>query len=72
MIFIYFVQGGSVAHRVFHTRLLPLILLPGKPAGLHDTFHANAEEICEQMGGLNAPLLVPEGQKYSLDTAQTQ
>ncbi|GJE85718.1 ribonuclease-III-like-domain-containing protein [Phanerochaete sordida] len=48
--------GGRVAHRLFHTRLLPHILLPGKPAGLPDLFHADALKICEQMGGPQADL----------------
>ncbi|EKM61237.1 uncharacterized protein PHACADRAFT_156461 [Phanerochaete carnosa HHB-10118-sp] len=48
--------GGQVAHRLFHTRLLPHILLPGAPDGLPDSFHADATKICEQMGGPQADL----------------
>jgi len=49
--------GGAVSHRLFHTRMLPHILLPGRPEGLHDAFHDHALEMCEQMGGLDAPLV---------------
>lgn len=51
-------QGASVAHRVFHTRLLPNVLLPGNMAGLPDVFHADAEAMCERMGGPNGRLLL--------------
>lgn len=50
-------QGGSVAHRVFHTRLLPNALLPGQTQGLPDEFHADAEALCKQMGGPDGKLL---------------
>ncbi|CCL99360.1 uncharacterized protein FIBRA_01378 [Fibroporia radiculosa] len=49
--------GGNVAHRLFHTRVLPHILLPGSPDGLRDAFHPHAMQICESMGGLNGDLL---------------
>ncbi|KAG7086876.1 hypothetical protein E1B28_002796 [Marasmius oreades] len=49
--------GGSVAHRVFHTRVLPLILLGKKNDGLPAAFHGDARSICNQMGGLQGPLL---------------
>ncbi|KAI0922725.1 hypothetical protein AcV5_009622 [Taiwanofungus camphoratus] len=52
--------GGSVAHRLFHTRVLPHILLPGSPDGLHDAFHESALAICSQMGGLDGALVVPQ------------
>ncbi|KAI0080301.1 hypothetical protein K474DRAFT_1658017 [Panus rudis PR-1116 ss-1] len=55
---VYHQFGGSVAHRLFHTRVLPHLLLPGRPEGLHDAFHAHALEICEQMGGENGPLVL--------------
>lgn len=51
--------GGHVAHRLFHTRLLPHILLPGTPEGLPDHFHPDALKICEKMGGPQADLLGP-------------
>ncbi|ETW78408.1 hypothetical protein HETIRDRAFT_454355 [Heterobasidion irregulare TC 32-1] len=50
--------GGSVAHRLFHTRLLPHILLPGRSEGLHDSFHEDALATCEKMGGANGPLVL--------------
>ncbi|OBZ76930.1 hypothetical protein A0H81_03057 [Grifola frondosa] len=56
--------GGSVAHRLFHTRVLPLILLPGNQQGLPDAFHEHALEVCERMGGPDGALIVP-GQKAS-------
>ncbi|KAL4241665.1 hypothetical protein ABKN59_000843 [Abortiporus biennis] len=54
---IYHQFGGSVAHNVFHTRLLPHILLPGRPEGLPDSLHDHALKICQQLGGVNAPLV---------------
>ncbi|TFY78307.1 hypothetical protein EWM64_g5705 [Hericium alpestre] len=52
-------KGGSTAHRLFHTRLLPHILLPGKPEGLLDTYHVRAHEVLKQMGGPQGPLAPP-------------
>ncbi|KAI0348377.1 hypothetical protein BDW22DRAFT_1366032 [Trametopsis cervina] len=49
--------GGNVAHRLFHTRLLPHVLLPGRPDGLHDSFHGHALKICKQLGGQHGNLL---------------
>ncbi|KAL6304703.1 ribonuclease-III-like-domain-containing protein [Sparassis latifolia] len=51
--------GGSVAHRLFHTRMLPHLLLPGRSEGLHDVFHEHALQVCQQMGGPNGALVVP-------------
>ena len=44
-------QGGSVAHRLFHTRILPHLLLPGRSSGVPEEFHATALRICGRMGG---------------------
>ena len=55
---LYIFQGGSVAHRLFHPRLLPHILLPGRSEGLHDSFHEHALATCEKMGGANGPLVL--------------
>ncbi|KAH7912613.1 hypothetical protein BJ138DRAFT_1171799 [Hygrophoropsis aurantiaca] len=55
---VYHQFGGSVAHRVFHTRLLPHILLPGKPEGVPAEFHQKALDISERMGGMDGDLLV--------------
>ncbi|KAI0319903.1 hypothetical protein OF83DRAFT_1054146, partial [Amylostereum chailletii] len=49
--------GGAVAHRLFHTRLLPHILLHGRPDGLPDALHEYAKAACEKMGGVHGPLL---------------
>ena len=54
-------QGGSVAHRVFHTRLLPLVLLPGTSDGLPDVFHKDALLASKRMGGETGPLLPRPG-----------
>ncbi|KAF9255568.1 hypothetical protein L218DRAFT_883869 [Marasmius fiardii PR-910] len=54
---IYHQFGGSVAHRVFHTRVLPQILLGKKNDGLPEAFHGDARAICNQMGGLQGPLI---------------
>ncbi|KAH9050947.1 hypothetical protein EDB83DRAFT_2522402 [Lactarius deliciosus] len=50
-------QGGSVAHRLFHTRVLPHILLPGSPLGLPDVLHADALSAVERYGGPEGPLV---------------
>lgn len=52
--------GGSVAHRLFHTRVLPNILVPGRPEGLPDVFHEHVMEVCDSMGGLKGDLLAAE------------
>jgi len=49
--------GGSVAHRLFHTRVLPHLLLPGSPFGLPDVLHPDALSAAERFGGLEGPLL---------------
>ncbi|KAI9508555.1 ribonuclease-III-like-domain-containing protein [Russula earlei] len=49
--------GGSVTHRLFHTRVLPYLLLPGSPFGLPDVLHADALKASERYGGLRGPLL---------------
>src|SRR5712691_10173583 len=50
-------QGGRVTHRLFHTRVLPHLLLPGSPFGLPDVLHADALKAAEYYGGLNGPLV---------------
>ena len=50
-------QGGRVAHRLFHTRMLPHLLLPGSPFGLPDVLHGDALRAAEYYGGLNGPLV---------------
>ncbi|KAI0260185.1 hypothetical protein BC834DRAFT_832245 [Gloeopeniophorella convolvens] len=49
--------GGSVAHRLFHTRVLPRLLLPGSPFGLPDVLHTEALKVAERYGGVDGPLL---------------
>ncbi|EIM91859.1 uncharacterized protein STEHIDRAFT_151216 [Stereum hirsutum FP-91666 SS1] len=53
--------GGSVTHRVFHTRVLPHILLPNRPEGLHSAFHDHAKDVCRNMGGPEGPLVLLGG-----------
>ncbi|KAI0302369.1 ribonuclease-III-like-domain-containing protein [Multifurca ochricompacta] len=48
--------GGSVAHRLFHTRMLPHLLLPGSPLGLPDVLHPDALKAAERYGGTEGPL----------------
>ncbi|KAJ7669016.1 hypothetical protein B0H17DRAFT_1087126 [Mycena rosella] len=48
--------GASVAHRVFHTRLLPRLLSP--EGGLPMAFHADAHEACARLGGAHGALLL--------------
>jgi len=48
--------GGSVAHRVFHTRVLPHIYQFGLPTSLHEKMR----EACDRLGGENAILLTSE------------
>jgi len=64
--------GGSVAHQVFHTRLLPHILLPGQKEGLHDAFHAHALEICEKMGGMDAAVRLPRAPEGSVPSEKSE
>ncbi|KAF7349172.1 RNase III domain-containing protein [Mycena sanguinolenta] len=47
--------GASVAHRVFHTRVLPRLLLPH--GGLPTCFHQDAQEACERLGGVEGDLV---------------
>ncbi|KAI6045364.1 hypothetical protein EDC04DRAFT_2926019 [Pisolithus marmoratus] len=54
---VYHQFGGSVAHRLFHTRILPHILLPNQHGGVPMEFHARALSISERMGGLEASKL---------------
>ncbi|KIK82752.1 hypothetical protein PAXRUDRAFT_35530 [Paxillus rubicundulus Ve08.2h10] len=53
---VYHQFGGSVAHRLFHTRILPHILLPERSSGVPAEFHAKALQICERMGGTEGDL----------------
>ncbi|TFK49476.1 hypothetical protein OE88DRAFT_1633124 [Heliocybe sulcata] len=52
---IYHQFGGTVAHRIFHTRILPHLLLPGSTEGLPDSLHSYAIEISEKLGGSPTP-----------------
>ncbi|KAF8548824.1 hypothetical protein OG21DRAFT_1448664 [Imleria badia] len=49
--------GGSVTHQLFHTRILPHLLLPERSSGVPEEFHATALQICERMGGPESDLL---------------
>jgi hypothetical protein len=52
-----------MAQRVFHTRVLPKLLLERRPEGLPDVFHADVLAMCERMGG-------PKGQLMTKSTLQ--
>ncbi|KAF5383241.1 hypothetical protein D9615_004866 [Tricholomella constricta] len=51
---IFYQFGGSVAHRVFHTRVLPQLLGRGLP----NAFGKDARAACESMGGEDGNLLL--------------
>jgi len=53
---VYHQFGGSVAHQLFHTRILPHLLLPGRLSGVPEEFHETALRICERMGGPESDL----------------
>lgn len=48
---------------MFHTRLLPLVLVKG---GVPQHFHDAARDIAQRMGGVNGPLLVKESEKEAV------
>ncbi|KAF7326366.1 Nuclear export factor [Mycena venus] len=48
--------GASVAHRVFHTRVLPRLLLPH--GGLPTCFHQDAHDACARLGGAHGSLIL--------------
>lgn len=50
-------KGGSTAHRIFHTRVLPHLLLSQRDVGLPELFHRDARAACAEMGGIHGPLL---------------
>ncbi|KAF5368972.1 hypothetical protein D9758_003020 [Tetrapyrgos nigripes] len=58
---IYEQFGGSVAHRLFHTRILPRLVsaAPGKQ-NLPTAFHQDVRVVCNRMGGTKGPLLKKE------------
>ncbi|KAF5336476.1 hypothetical protein D9611_006643 [Ephemerocybe angulata] len=61
---IYFQFGGSVAHRVFHTRMLPHLLVRG---GLPPAFHEEVATVAKRMGGPMGNLLHPSGKSEPTD-----
>ncbi|PFH49369.1 hypothetical protein AMATHDRAFT_63325 [Amanita thiersii Skay4041] len=54
---IYYHFGALAAQRVFHTRILPKLLLGRKPEGLPEVFHKDALDLCERMGGVDGEVL---------------
>ncbi|KAF8189302.1 ribonuclease-III-like-domain-containing protein [Pholiota molesta] len=62
---VYNQYGASVAHRLFHTRLLPCLLVKG---GLPKQFHEEVETICERMGGREGPLLLEEAETPKVES----
>ncbi|KAF4616811.1 hypothetical protein D9613_008499 [Agrocybe pediades] len=63
---IYQQYGASVAHRVFHTRLLPLLKVKG---GLPQAFYAHADRVLKTIGGENVPLLKQNNTKVEVESA---
>ncbi|KAF9004692.1 hypothetical protein BDQ17DRAFT_1354503 [Cyathus striatus] len=59
---VYWQYGASTAHKLFHTRMLPHLLLEGSrnSPGLPSEFHEDARNVCARMGGLNVRLLSRE------------
>jgi hypothetical protein len=53
------IQGGSVALRAFHTRVLPNLLIDGVNGGLPVIFHSEVRQICKSMGGPEGDLTKP-------------
>ncbi|KAJ6611004.1 ribonuclease-III-like-domain-containing protein [Mycena sp. CBHHK59/15] len=62
--------GASVAHRVFHTRVLPRLLLP--QGGLPVCFHPDALEACERLGGARGKLLLDSDAPPDMESWQHQ
>jgi len=60
--------GASTAHRVFHTRVLPHILLSTNHTGLPEVFHGDARSACNRFGGMHGPLVVDYSSLPSLPT----
>ncbi|KAL0958442.1 hypothetical protein HGRIS_000585 [Hohenbuehelia grisea] len=48
--------GGAVAHRVFHTHLLPLLAIHNKAVGLPQIFHEDVKRIRRELEGSNREL----------------
>ena len=55
-----------MAHRVFHTRLLPCMLVKG---ALHEAFHRDALLVCDRMGGPEGRLVINSSNKNVADSA---
>ena len=55
-----------MAHRVFHTRLLPCMLLKG---ALHEAFHSDALLACDRMGGPEGSLVINSSAKNVAESA---
>ena len=51
-------QGGRIAHRHFHIRVLQHLLLPGPPFGLQNVLRADALKAVEHYVGLKGSLVL--------------
>ncbi|GJJ10350.1 hypothetical protein Clacol_004576 [Clathrus columnatus] len=51
--------GGTIAHRVFHTRILPHIYHFGLPLSMHDKM----QDACNRLGGQHGSLLTVEARQ---------
>jgi len=58
------IQGGSAAHRLFHTQILPIIAsAPTVP--LSKEMRTTIDDMCKQFGGRGAPIIpLPVGKKF--------
>ncbi|KAF8908590.1 ribonuclease-III-like-domain-containing protein [Gymnopilus junonius] len=61
---IYQQYGGSVAHRLFHTRILPRLRVKG---GLPYPFFGDAQRFCDAMGGEQGSLLLEDSKRPKVE-----
>lgn len=57
---VYYQFGAAEAHKLFHTHLLPHILLKGTPQGVPDVYHSRAMKLYKNVnGGIDFSLSQP-------------
>ncbi|KAG6844865.1 hypothetical protein H0H87_002988 [Tephrocybe sp. NHM501043] len=62
---VFFQFGGSVAHRLFHTRILPHLIGKGLPL----PFDQDAKSISNRMGGTNGKLVLVDSPLKAIQQA---